>query len=166
VDECKIFFDGTAVHYRRQKTVCEKSLQNLKQNKKQAHDDSGALDAGTGFVGSGRTYCIKSKHKRVIRAAVCYAFVKKPANCYAHFVTITFPASVPNDEKIRQEIFKRFVKNISAYRNVYNYIAVKEAGEKYKSIHYHAVLIAPFTPYKKFNNDLCQILINRCIVRC
>lgn len=161
MDETRVFYDGTCIHYTRPKKVNERSLQNLKKGTVKAAINGGTPDTKQTIIHNGRAYSLKSKHKRNIRASICYAFVHKPANSYAHFVTVSFPPSVPNDEATRQEIFKAFVKNIRAYRGVTDYIAVKEAGEKTGLIHYHLVLIAPFTPYKKFNNDLCKILINR-----
>lgn len=153
--ETKIYYDGTAIHYNKPDTVKQTSLQNLKQNKVSSKIDNvyNLLKVET----KGRTYKLKSVHKRKIRAAVSYLFYTSKKNCYLHFITVTFSGDVPNDERTRQDLFKKFIKNISAYRDVTGYVAVKERGEKNGLIHYHLVLSMPFVSYKKLNNDLDAI---------
>lgn len=138
--DIKVHESGKIIHYYKPKVMSEKSLENIEK-----------------YRNKSRQYKLKGKNKRAIEDAAIRMYKEKKPNELLHFGTVTFSDDVPNEEKVRQAMYKKFVKNVSANYNVSGYIAVKEKGEKYGRLHYHIILRMPFVDYKKLNNCLNEI---------
>lgn len=138
-----IYPDGTIVHYSEPRKVSEVSKKNLTDSRNKA-----------------KTFTLKPKHKRLIRGAVVSMWNAKAEKQYCNFATVTFSNDVPNDEKIRQKIFKQFIKNAVQNYDFKGYVSVKERGETGDLLHYHILFIAPFVRYSSLNRALCSAHIN------
>lgn len=131
---------GRVIHYNEPKRIHKNSLDNLEvvRNKE-------------------KSFALKGKHKRLIQSSAVRMWKEKEPNEMLHFGTVTFSDDVPNEEKIRQEIYKKFVKNMTANHGMTGYIAVKEKGEKNGRIHYHIIMRMPFVKYSLINKCLHEI---------
>jgi hypothetical protein len=76
------------------------------------------------------------------------------------FFTLTFPFDA--NEVQANECFSKFVENLKLNYELKNYIAVKERGEQFNRLHFHAIFDIKWTDIKKINSAWCATFRNWC----
>jgi len=103
-----------------------------------------------------KKYSIDSATYRKIASSAVNLWAKKKNNLT--FFTLTFPFE-PYEE-VANNCFSKFVENLKLNYDLKNYIAVKERGEQFGRLHFHAIFDLPRIDILKINAAWCATFRN------